>query len=288
MVLSGTSYPTTHLYFHEFWKIHFTLQREAKNADTVIRSMAEAMKTKFMKYWKLSYLTICIPVILDPRYKFEFVELCLNSGLESEAAKYLGVVKKRFKDLFVEYCSHDDDSTLENEQGTNDIFTSMDNPWEQWNKHVKEQQENRAQLTELQVYLEDAVHPQEDAFDILSWWSSNAVKYPVISRIAKDVLAAPATSVASESAFSTGGRILSDYRSRLLSETVEALICLQDWTRSPGTLSYCSCMFWCFWKKLTISFSIIPGTTNVNTITSDVIYGTHADIYGESDDIFYP
>jgi hypothetical protein len=212
--------------------------------------MAEAMKTKFMKYWKLSYLTICIPVILDPRYKFEFVELCLNSGLESEAAKYLGVVKKRFKDLFVEYCSHDDDSTLENEQGTNDIFTSMDNPWEQWNKHVKKQQENRAQLSELQVYLEDAVHPQEDDFHILSWWSSNAVKYPVISRIAKDVLAAPATSVASESAFSTGGRILSDYRSRLLSETVEALICLQDWTRSPGTLSYCSCMFWCFWKKI--------------------------------------
>jgi hypothetical protein len=126
----------------------------------------------------------------------------------------------------------------------------MDNPWEQWNKHVKEQQENRAQLSELQVYLEDAVHPQEDAFDILSWWSSNAVKYPVISRIAKDVLAAPATSVASESAFSTGGRILSDYRSRLLSETIEALICLQDWTCSPGTLSYCSCMFWCFWKKI--------------------------------------
>jgi hypothetical protein len=32
--------------------------------------------------------------------------------------------------------------------------------------------------------------------------------------------------------------------------------------------------------------SVIPGTTRVNTITSDVIHGTHADIYGESDDIF--
>jgi hypothetical protein len=233
MVVSGTSYPTAHLYFHELWKIYLTLQREVKNADIVIRSMAEAMKTKFMKYWKLSYLTICVPVILDPRYKFKFVELCLNSGVGSDAAKYLVIVKKTFKDLFVEYSSHDDDSPLDNEQGPSNISTSMD-PWEQWNKHVKEQQENRAKLSELQVYLEDDVHPPEDDFDILCWWSSNALKYPLISRIAKDALAAPATSVASESAFSTGGRILSDYRSRLVGETVEALICLQDWTRSPG------------------------------------------------------
>jgi hypothetical protein len=110
----------------------------------------------------------------------------------------------------------------------------MDNPWDQWNKHVKEQQENRAKLSEVQIYFEDLVHPQEDDFDILIWWATNEHKYHVLSCIAKDVLAAPASSVASESAFSTGGRILSDYKSRMLSETVEALICLQDWLRTPG------------------------------------------------------
>ena len=58
--------------------------------------MVEAMQEKFMKYWKLSFLTICIPVILDPRYKFKFLEFCLKSGLESEATRYLAKVKRTF------------------------------------------------------------------------------------------------------------------------------------------------------------------------------------------------
>ena len=82
--------------------------------------------------------------------------------------------------------------------------------------------------------MKDDVCPQDDDFDILRWWSTNGHKYPVVARIAKDVLAAPVSTVASESAFSAGGRILSDYRSRLLSNTVEALVCLQDWMRPRG------------------------------------------------------
>jgi len=52
--------------------------------------------------------------------------------------------------------------------------------------------------------------------------------------MARDVLAAPASTVASESAFSTSGRIVSDYRSRLTSKIVQALVCLQDWLRAEG------------------------------------------------------
>ena len=179
-----------------------------------------------MKYWKLSFLTICLPVILDPRYKFKFLEFCLKSGLESDATRYLAKVKRTFKDLFVEYSMHEGESNMGNDQGTNNVGTSIDNPWDQWNKQVKQNQENRAKLSELDIYLKDDVCPQEDGFDILCWWSNNAHKYPIVSRIAKDVLVAPASSVGLESAFSTGGRILNDYRTRLLPTTVEALICI--------------------------------------------------------------
>jgi hypothetical protein len=48
------------------------------------------------------------------------------------------------------------------------------------------------------------------------------------------------TSVASESAFSTGGRVLSEHRSRLTSNMLEALMCSQDWIRNKykGTFSF--------------------------------------------------
>jgi len=65
----------------------------------------------------------------------------------------------------------------------------------------------------------------------------HSTKYPVVSRMARDVFAAPASTVASESAFSTSGRIVSDYRSRLTSKKVQALVCLQDWLRAEGTFS---------------------------------------------------
>ncbi|CAO2201531.1 unnamed protein product [Urochloa humidicola] len=56
--------------------------------------------------------------------------------------------------------------------------------------------------------------------------------YPTLARMALDILVVPASTVASESPFSTAERVVSDYRSRLKSETIEALICLQDWLRS--------------------------------------------------------
>ncbi|KAH9716963.1 BED-type domain-containing protein [Citrus sinensis] len=48
----------------------------------------------------------------------------------------------------------------------------------------------------------------------------------------RDVLAISVSTVASESAFSTGGRILDQYRSSLTPDMVEALVLLQNWLRT--------------------------------------------------------
>lgn len=53
-----------------------------------------------------------------------------------------------------------------------------------------------------------------------------------MSQIAKDVLAISVFTVASESAFSTGGRVLDPFRSYLTYKTVESLICTQNWLHS--------------------------------------------------------
>ncbi|CAN0873597.1 Zinc finger BED domain-containing protein RICESLEEPER 2 [Linum grandiflorum] len=50
--------------------------------------------------------------------------------------------------------------------------------------------------------------------------------------MARDILAIPISTVASESAFSTGGRVLNDFRTSLSPQVVEAVICCEDWLRS--------------------------------------------------------
>ncbi|KAM7461709.1 hypothetical protein LguiA_029830 [Lonicera macranthoides] len=80
--------------------------------------------------------------------------------------------------------------------------------------------------------MESFEDPTDPNFDILAWWKVNSSRYKVLSLIARDVLAVPVSTVASESAFSIGGRILDPFRSSLSLKTVEALICTQNWIRT--------------------------------------------------------
>ncbi|GKD53040.1 reverse transcriptase domain-containing protein [Tanacetum coccineum] len=58
---------------------------------------------------------------------------------------------------------------------------------------------------------------------------------PQMGRTVRDILAIQISTVASEAAFSTGGRVLDPYRTRLSTTIVKALICTQDWVRKSRT-----------------------------------------------------
>ena len=83
--------------------------------------------------------------------------------------------------------------------------------------------------SEVKQYLTNGREIRTGEFNILQWWKSNASKYPILAHMARDVMAIPISTVSSESAFSTGGRVLDPYRSSLAPRTVEALICAQNW-----------------------------------------------------------
>lgn len=89
--------------------------------------------------------------------------------------------------------------------------------------------------TELELYLAENVESPKvfsgTEYDVLSWWKVNAQKYPVLSQVAKDVLAMQISSVASESAFSTSGRILDSTQSCLTHYTIEVLMCTEQWLK---------------------------------------------------------
>ncbi|KAL5724278.1 hypothetical protein ACHQM5_007558 [Ranunculus cassubicifolius] len=120
-------------------------------------------------------------------------------------------------------------SMVANDMETNETEYDIASEWKQLN-----QSGNHGSMTEVDKYLNSSIEDeiQGRKFEILDWWRSNAVKYPVLSQVARDILAIHVTSVASESAFSTGGRILDSFRSCLRPNTIEALICTQNWIRS--------------------------------------------------------
>lgn len=74
-------------------------------------------------------------------------------------------------------------------------------------------------------------HDENDYFDVLGWWKLERTQYPTLTLIAHDILAIPITTVVSESAFSTSGRVLSEHHSRLTPKMLKALMCSQSWLR---------------------------------------------------------
>jgi hAT family C-terminal dimerisation region len=88
--------------------------------------------------------------------------------------------------------------------------------------------------SDLEVYLGEpryVIKDEDVSFDVLKWWSQNCSKFPILSKLARDVLCIPIMTVASESAFSVGGRVLDDYRSSLKKDMVEILVCGGDWIK---------------------------------------------------------
>jgi hypothetical protein len=53
--------------------------------------------------------------------------------------------------------------------------------------------------------LEESTSPRTQELDIIQWWQYVGVKYPTLTRIARDIMTIPVTTVASESIFSIGG-----------------------------------------------------------------------------------
>ena len=60
----------------------------------------------------------------------------------------------------------------------------------------------------------------------------------MLSKIARDVLAVPISTVASESAFSTGGHILDPFRSSLSPFMVQNLVCARNWLQAHVPISF--------------------------------------------------
>ena len=71
-LFSRTDYPTANLYFQGVSRIE--LLEEMESQDSFISNMAEQMKVKFDKYWDCYSVMLACAIVLDPRYKLDYVD----------------------------------------------------------------------------------------------------------------------------------------------------------------------------------------------------------------------
>ena len=189
------------------------------------------MKEKFSKYWEnfcdVNYL-LHVAIVLDPRYKMNYVKFCLEQVYEaSEAITKIALVESTFNRLYERYYDFYS-SELGNEMNTPTRLGGIDdNDSDDIDDEIEKKVEYEAFLetkSEIVKYLLDNLE-KLGSFNILDWWKLNTCNYPILSKMARDILAIPISIVVSESAYSTSGRILDAFRSSLSPKTVEALVC---------------------------------------------------------------
>ncbi|KAG5028853.1 hypothetical protein JHK87_012367 [Glycine soja] len=62
--------------------------------------------------------------------------------------------------------------------------------------------------TELNIYINEALELGQRDLDVMIWLKLNSGQFPILSNIARDFLAIVVSNIASESTFSTRGRVM--------------------------------------------------------------------------------
>ncbi|KAJ4801750.1 Zinc finger BED domain-containing protein DAYSLEEPER [Rhynchospora pubera] len=241
--LSGTKYPTLNLFFPEFAEVYLSIKRMSSSPFPFIVQMGAEMTDKFDKYWSIGNSLLAIACVLDPRCKLYVVEYYMKELFPEECDNFIANLRECMKALFNDYVEENasDENRARVSKRKKTIVVagasasgSATNSRAALKDYIKERKNSEPPKSELEDYLATEVDEAtvDEDFDILAWWRLKSPKYPILSQLTKDILAVPISTVASESAFSTSGRILSPARSSLNDESIEALLCAQDWLRA--------------------------------------------------------
>ncbi|XP_040361763.1 zinc finger BED domain-containing protein RICESLEEPER 2-like [Rosa chinensis] len=228
-LFSGTKYPTSNLFFPKVFIVQHSIQEAMRDHDSFMIQMGMEMNLKFEKYWSDYSLILGIAVVMDPRFKMQFVEWAYDKlyGPDSSQLEVFNDTLSSLFDAFVEksfdpnYSNYSMDEDSSQAQGDHSLLEAFDNAYKIGS--------SSSIKTELSKYLDEARLERKQELDVLSWWKMEQIRYPILFHLARDVLTIPISTVASESAFSIGGRVLDQYRSSLLPDTVQALLCTRDW-----------------------------------------------------------
>ena len=168
-----------------------------------------------LKHYKKCNWVYCVSLILDSRHKYE----CFDNSCWGESIKLDSI--KKFEEIFKsKYFVPPEPQRKEQADRKKNLLSSI----------LSRSQKAPSWKDEISTYLN---MPYPDwTCDILMWWKENSVLLPNLSKMARDILAIPASSVAVERFFSSGSIIMNNKRTSLKDETFKNLMLINSWAKS--------------------------------------------------------
>ncbi|KAH1030739.1 hypothetical protein J1N35_042913 [Gossypium stocksii] len=251
-VLSG--YPTANLYFRAVWKVHKVLLDKAKeparhlqqppppapssSADLQNETNTQEIGLGHCKNGGLqgcskAGLSVLLPATSTTEHGGGATE-CRNLRLFFH--EYVKKLKSTSSSLVGSSNVSDKspvDSSLD-EHNVNSVDFGRDFDESDDYKWYLNESNTRSEKSQLDIYLEEPELELNSQIDVLDYWSKSSARYNELSLLARDLLAIPISTVASESAFSMGKKVITPLRNSLKPKTVQAVVCLDDWMRAKG------------------------------------------------------
>ncbi|GJZ51172.1 zinc finger BED domain-containing protein RICESLEEPER 2-like protein [Tanacetum coccineum] len=244
VILSGVYYPTSPLVLQQIFFISCKLS-DLELEGGLLSCMVKPMKKKLRKYFENMPPIITCSAALNPCFNVSGVDYLIENisrDLEFQddgfATRSLDWFHESFQGLYnMYYTKYGTNQTQSTSGGGSSSGVSRD-PYARLlhglTQHKKKKSRGDPTMSsEYEQYLKtdfvSGLQPKDFAsYDVLGFWKSKENQFPVLSRMAMDILSVQASSVASESAFSTSGRLLTIRRTRLTPESLEMCMCLKD------------------------------------------------------------
>lgn len=169
------------------------------------------MLKKFDEYWKKMYLVLAVAMVMDPRFKMKYLEFTSSEFDDSDGIPGFATVLEAVRSLFNDYVTqYPEKDYVSNYSTSSESASDLEEEGEEEScDRIEEEPRNlddykllldylrsvqstsRPQKSQLDWYLEEPVLPWSHDFNALSWWRSASAKYPVLSKMARNLLGIP-------------------------------------------------------------------------------------------------
>ncbi|XP_010489887.1 PREDICTED: zinc finger BED domain-containing protein RICESLEEPER 1-like [Camelina sativa] len=215
-VLFEGEYSTSNVFFHLLAELKLMLNQELADADDdYFLGKAKQILERFDKYWNSMFLVLAIASVLDPRFKTKYLEFyCSKKAVNVEGSK-AETVLDYLRNLFARYAA-------------SEICQKPICPAEylKFEGTLRELQES-----ELDSYLKEPVMEWNKDFKALEWWKEESQKYPILSRVARDILSISISRAASYDAYVADRREPPEFVVSMKANVANAMMCSKKWLR---------------------------------------------------------